>query len=281
MPDTTKTIFPRTSSEIFSAWDNNPDAVVFSSGAAFLQSQRTLAFKLPQVIISLDKMEEMHRIDRTERYLEIGAMASLARVLRLGKIVPTVLQEIIYKLANPNLRNLLSIGSVIWQNSNVNVISSAMIALGARYEIRTQGQSRWITALEFSQENKEIFYNHELLYRIRIPLEQWDYQIFRILKSPENAVQDWEKQGGIVVFLAGIQNDILSAISIVFSGCMIITEKDIESKLLGKKLPLNISEAKNFVELWKNYLETLDDRSVFVCDRLINFIESAIMHFVD
>ncbi|MDR2133841.1 MAG: FAD binding domain-containing protein, partial [Treponema sp.] len=83
--------FPTGFQELFTAWNRFPGAEPFAGGTGFIRGQGRPVLILPAVILSLDKLEELHRITRTERYLEIGAMVPLNRVIRLGKIVPEIL----------------------------------------------------------------------------------------------------------------------------------------------------------------------------------------------
>ncbi|MDR1597168.1 MAG: FAD binding domain-containing protein, partial [Treponema sp.] len=80
--------FPTTLPELFSAWARFPDAVPFAGGTELLRNQGKQVLNLPRNILSLDQLDELHRITRTERYLEIGAMVKISDIIRLGKTVP-------------------------------------------------------------------------------------------------------------------------------------------------------------------------------------------------
>ncbi|GMO39551.1 MAG: hypothetical protein Ta2B_19310 [Termitinemataceae bacterium] len=281
MNEFNQVFFPASITELFSIWNRYPEASIFSSGANLLQNQKTKKFKLPNIILSLDHIEDLHKIDRTERYLEIGAMVTLNQVINIGKIVPAVLKETLQFAANLNLRNLIRLGSAICQSTDEKILSAAMIALDARYELRTAGQSRWIPAALLARNRKDnVFKKQELLCRIRVPLDQWDYTICRQFKSPVGIIGA-KNESGFCSIMVAMQKDILSSVRITFAGRQITNEKNLEYKLVGKQLPLDISEAESFVQVWKNYLESIEGRSEFACNRFLNFIESAIMHFVD
>ena len=80
--------FPMNFQELFSAWNRFPDAVIYAGGTELIRSQRKRIPKLPKNIISLGKLDELHKISRTERYVELGAMVKLSQIINLGKIVP-------------------------------------------------------------------------------------------------------------------------------------------------------------------------------------------------
>ena len=100
--------------------------------------------------------------------------------------------------------------------------------------------------------------------------------------------------------MASLQKDILASIRIAFAdNNTIISEKNIESALTGKRLPFDRSEAEAFVDLWKDHFVSLMAKptasktngstvrhansagSIFMYNNLVNFIESSIMNFVD
>ena len=87
-----KVYFPATMFELHSIWSRFPDAILYAGGSSFIYGQDSYYINLPLDLISLEKLEELRRISRTERYLEIGAMVELNEVLRLGKIVPKILR---------------------------------------------------------------------------------------------------------------------------------------------------------------------------------------------
>ncbi|GHU41887.1 hypothetical protein FACS1894190_10510 [Spirochaetia bacterium] len=267
--------FPKTLNEFFSSLNRNSFCSIMLDGVALFQDQHTQKFVLPKAIITLENIDELHRIDRTDRFLDIGIAVNLNRVLNLKNFVPSILNDAIKNIATLPMRNLITIGSCICRKKFSRFINAAMIALDARYEMRSSTSTRWVQAADFiKNEDVGFFSNSEIFTRIRLPLNQWDYFLFKSLKP----YQESSDNCGIIVFLAHIQNDILSQVRIVFSGSAIIYDKDIESTLSGKKLPLDIKEASGFIDEWKKHLVAAD---LFFRDCLINFIESAIMHFVD
>jgi len=70
--------FPASYSELFSAWNRYPSAVPYAGGTALIRDKGKQILELPSIILSLERLEEMHRISRTERFLEIGAFPGTA-----------------------------------------------------------------------------------------------------------------------------------------------------------------------------------------------------------
>jgi CO/xanthine dehydrogenase FAD-binding subunit len=279
--------FPLSFQELFSAWSRFPEAVPFAGGAELIRGQGKRVPILPKTILSLEKLEELGRINRTERYLEIGAMVRLNEIIHLGKIVPEVLTRCLAGIAGPQLRNTATIGGNICNPSRRGDATAPMIALDAHYELRNAQSSRWVPASRFSAlAASSTLAPQELLTRIRIPLEQWNYSLYRKFN-----IRGSSEPGGVIIFILRNQKNILEDIRVVFSGNSALREKNSEAFLIGKKLPLDRKDAQVFVERWKTYLEAAkfpegSGAEEYGCfdytnAQILGFIKNAIMALAD
>jgi CO/xanthine dehydrogenase FAD-binding subunit len=276
--------------ELFSAWERFPDAVLYAGGTELIGSQGSTVPELPPNIISLHKMEELRKISRTERYLEIGAMVSLGQIMRLGKIVPEILISCLGAIAGPQLRNSASIGGNICNPGRRLDASASMIALDAQFELRSSQSSRWVSAARFSSlPGPPVKAANEILTRIRIPLEPWSFSRYFKFKTSGSS-----KPGGCILFLIRSQKNFLTSIRIIYSGQSILREKNSETQLAGKHLPLEKKDAAALVESWRSYLNSFKNNEKFVFGRhdkrsdpelvkaqILNFIENTIMQISD
>lgn len=268
--------YPSNLQEFFGTLNRIGSVDIFSVSARQIQKQHGRIITLPKVIINTDNLADLYSINRTERYIEIGSQVSLHQICKLGKIVPAALMQALDCLYSRFLWNTLGMGCIIYQNSDYEPLAAALIALDVRCELRTNSQSRWISALRLTGPEKiSVFHPQEVLYRIRIPLDQWDFTLCRHFDAADGA----RDESGLVVFLARIQNNILSDIRIVFSGVSVIHNRNCETSLLGKKLPLSKRDAAAFIQLWKNSLP--ESTPPFLGSRLLSFIETAILNFTD
>jgi CO/xanthine dehydrogenase FAD-binding subunit len=271
-------LYPSTLQEFFNALNRLNGADIFSGGMGQTPERGTLAPAIPDRIISAGNITELHGINRTERFIELGPMVKLHQILRLGKIVPEALRQSLDILYTALQRGILSIGGEICRMRQAEPFAAALTALGVRYELRTNIQSRWIGALRLTGPGKaDVFSRHEILYRIRIPLEQWDFTLCRRLDSVNG--QPDGNEGGLIVFLARIQNNILSDVRIVFSGASVIRNSNREISLIGQRLPLSKKEAAAFAGLWGSCLE--DACPPFLQARVTAFIENTMRRFSD
>ena len=287
--------FPSGIQGLFSAWKSSPDAVLSAGGIEYFRTQGDLKAPLPQSIISLDKIAELRRISRTERYLEIGSMVNLSQIIHLGKIVPEVLTLCLEHSGDPQLRNQASIGGNICNPSRRLDISAPMIALDAQYEFRTSQSARWVSASRFTGPSPDgnlqrIFpAPQELLTRVRVPLEPWTFTWYRKFKSPRT-----NESGGEILCILRNEKYILTDIRVVYSGYTILREKTCETMLAGKRLPLDRKNINAFLDSWESYLTDLDGEQKaippekaeyfskeLIKTQILNFISTTLMHISD
>jgi len=292
---------PAVFSEFFSIWSRFPDAVPFAGGTslirrgAYADKESSRIFReqpeLPVNILSLERLEELRRITRTERYLEIGAMVRLNEIIALGKIVPEAFSETLKGIAGPQVRNLATIGGNLCTSGDA---VAPMAALEARYELRGAGGNRWISAQRFSSF-LDALGRQELLTRIRIPLDQWNYTVYRKFSPPEPG-----SEGGVFLLLIKNQKNILTNIQVVFvssaqeankstqsgkdslrPGESLLQEKNSETFLEGKTLPLDRRDALHYKKMWKTYLSGLAKPGPFLQAKILNSIEAGILGLAD
>jgi CO/xanthine dehydrogenase FAD-binding subunit len=261
-------IIPTSFQELFAAWNRFPDAVLYAGGTNLIGRQEKNILYLPPVFLSLDKIEELHRITRTEQYLEIGSMVKLNRLLKLGKIAPEVLCSCIKRIAGVPLRNIATIGGNICSVSRLLDLPAPLTALDAQYEFRNASNiTRWVSASRFHSKENTILEKQELLTRIRLPLHQWDYTIYKKFNCEDYFSSE------TLVFLAKTQKNILSDIRVIYKAKAIFRNKEGENILIGKNLPISRKTAVDFTNNWLEYLAKRQEISEFSKNSILNCIE--------
>ncbi|MDR3275930.1 MAG: FAD binding domain-containing protein [Treponema sp.] len=269
-------VFPANLPELFAAWERFPGAALLAGGTGLIRGRGHGALlNLPDNIISLDRLEELRGVTRTERYLEIGAMISLNGIIRLGKPVPEALSAALREIAGPEVRNLASIGGNICHEGCRLGSCAPLVALDARYELRTTGASRWVSAARFAASpGGPALDPREVLSRIRIPLEQWDYTVYRKFPGKGDAA-------GAMVCIAALEKDILSDIRLVFAGDTLLRDRSAEISLAGKRLPLDRREAARFTALWEEFLSKAESPGPLRRSQILLFVEQCVMQLTD
>jgi CO/xanthine dehydrogenase FAD-binding subunit len=281
---------PGSFQELFSIWNQHNDATLFAGGVEIIRDQGKTVPTFPGDIISLYKMEELGKVRRSERYLEMGAMVKLSQIVNIGKIVPEALRACVSQIGDPALRNLATIGGNICNPSRRLDTSAPMIILDAQYELRTAQSARWISASRFSSlPGPPVLAPREILTRVRVPLDPWTYTWYRKFNTTGS-----NRPGGIIILIVRIQKNVLSNIRVIYSDRIILRDKNSETMLEGKQLPLDRKDTRVFVERWKTYMNAYQgiENSVFsgtgnnfnpelVKTRILNFIESTLMYISD
>ncbi|MDR0643994.1 MAG: FAD binding domain-containing protein [Treponema sp.] len=267
--------FPSTFQELFSIWEKFPDAAPFAGGTEIMRNQGRRIPKLPRNILCLDKLDELRRITRTERYLEIGAMVPINDIIYLGKVVPEALARCLEGIAGPHVRNLATIGgNLCYKHRRLNAFAP-MVALDALFELRSQSSARWISASRFSLL-VDHWNAHEIVSRIRVPLEQWDYSVYKEFNH-----QETEDSHGAAVLILRNEKNILTDLRVVFAGRTILRDKNLESLLIGRRLPLTKKDAVSFVSHWDTYLSNIDEMPSLLRSGILSFIKSGVSVLTD
>jgi len=265
--------FPTSFHELFSVWNRFPEAVLFAGGTDITWKQGKNILDLPPVILCMDKLAELHRITRTEHYLEIGSMVKLNKLVWLGKVVPQALISCLEKIGGVQLRNIATIGGNICCPHRLQDAAAPLTALDAQYELRTAHGSRWVAASRFhSETDHPTLENQEVLSRIRLPIHKWDYSMFKKFYSEDIY------NSKVFLFLAKTQKNTLSDIRVVYKGRVILRNKNAEGILAGKNLPLNHNAAEDFLENWDEFLVSNDEINEFTRNELINCIEANLIN---
>jgi len=274
--------FPASFHELFSVWGRFPSAVPYAGGTDLNWRQGKNILKLPSVVLSLDKLQELHRITRTEHYLEIGSMVKLNKIIWLGKIVPDVLRICLENIAGVQLRNIATIGGNICCTSRLLDISVPLTALDAQYELRNAHSTRWLSASRFHSTEElsgktglAVMEPQELLTRIRLPLHQWDYSVYKKF-FPEDFLNS-----EALVFLANAHKSVLSDIRVVYKANSIIRNKNGEEILNGNLLPISRKTADDFIENWAEFLRERRDVSEFTKNALLSGIEENVYNLTE
>ncbi|MDR2136567.1 MAG: FAD binding domain-containing protein [Treponema sp.] len=268
--------FPRSFGELFGAWTRFPEAVPFAGGTQIIRSQAESELRLPASILSLGEVPELRRMSRTEQYLEIGAMVKLRDITRLGKIVPEALTRSLEGIAGPQLRGLATIGGNICNPGYLLDCAAPLIALDAVYELRGSQNSRWISASRFSSPANPTLKTQELLTRVRIPLDQWDFSAYRKFGN-----RDSGSGGGVLIFIMKNRKNILTDLRVVFAGECVLRDRNSETSLTGKRLPLSFRDAQEFSAQWRQNLREAAQPSPIIRSELLGFIESLIYNLAD
>jgi len=274
MPEIYSHIFyPSNLNELLNIKNKNPDAVIWSGGTGFMGKQKSKTPNLPTTIIQISKIQELKKIKRTERFLEIGAGAVINKILNVGQhVLPTALSQAMRLIKPVSIRNTATLGGHLCVQETRLSLFSVLSLMDTSLEIRKSGGSRWLKINRFFNKNGEIqIKKNEILTRIRIPFGNWNREIF---KSNGNPFFD-AKNAISFCILAEIEKGLLIdfRMNIGNSGKYTIRNIEIESLMIGKNLPFSSKEAALIAQKNKEWIESLTvELSPFQRSRAIRFV---------
>ncbi|MCR5731701.1 MAG: FAD binding domain-containing protein [Sphaerochaetaceae bacterium] len=209
-------------------------------------------------IINLKDIEELYRIQRNDRFSEIGAMVSLNDIALLGSnIFPKTLLQAIESTACRLIRERISVGGTLCTQGFNSSVSSVLILLDTAVEIiipkKRNFTRRWVHGSRLYDKNGKFVLNtvfsNAMVSKIRIVIQNFDFEYFKTagepIKNPSEAVS-------LAVVSKLDQNGVSSPrLIITFPSIGFVYSKDIDNLLANLPLPANENRTR---DLYRNIL---------------------------
>lgn len=239
---------PATLQDALSIHAHNPDALLYSGGTGILMNSFGETPDLSGAVISLSSIPELKVVNRSERYLDLGAGLTIAELIELGdRIVPSSALETARAIARPSIRNVATLGGNLASKERRMDLFPALVCLDAQAELRKENQARWLPVSKlFARAPDKPLQADEILCRVRIPLDIWDISIQKKVGNrdiPDDTTYNF-------VFLAKTSRAVVSDIRVAFSGHSFFRQRSIESGIIGKPLPLGKEDARAVLGLY-------------------------------
>jgi CO/xanthine dehydrogenase FAD-binding subunit len=264
-------LFPKTLSDCLNWFRRRPNSK-FLAGATDVPSLET-----EEYFLSLHFLEELKRVFRGDRFLELGSMVSLNRSMKLlSELVHPNFVHFISSLDTAPLRNQATIGGNLMSRGPGITLFPYLGLIDTKVELRKSGTGRWISLFKLNQEGSES--NNELISRIRIPLSVWNWQKSHLLKNEVN-----EFDLGIFM-MAQVHNGIIEDFrsSIVLGTSFMIRDRSFDAEFVGQSIPISQKDAK---QLSDDILELLNETVEESSDAIVkevftnNFIKEQIQRY--
>lgn len=105
---------PRTIGEFATVIRRHPQAILWAGGTYLMSQPDYYPGEAKDGIIDLSHMEELKRITRNDRYVEIGAMVTARQLLSTGRLLlPPILQQTLQSLGTQVVRRQITIGGAL------------------------------------------------------------------------------------------------------------------------------------------------------------------------
>jgi len=261
------------------------DAVFWAGGTHLSRySKKTTVIDLPKNVISLGQVEELARASRSEHSLEIGSMMSLDRLAAIGpSTLPAGLYEAIIRVASKPVRCRATIGGHLAVKDKIGDLRPILQLLETTVETRSlKEQSKRRTKSTISRrfpiallEEKPGLGAGELISKISIPTESWDFGTYRkVFPGRDN------DRYLIFTALARSEKGVLTELRIAFSDGYtgILRNRDVEVAMAGRPLPLSEKDLESLNEAVDSITAPWDTRKYErqTVKRLVeNFIKHA------
>ncbi|MDC7222863.1 MAG: FAD binding domain-containing protein [Spirochaetales bacterium] len=157
----------------------------FYSGRMYPEKEETPGryYNLAEELISLDGVEELKRINRSETYIDCGSAVPFTALFnKAGHILPSILMKTVRKAYNPAQLCLTTPAGLLYSGKIPTPVSLLFNVMEVSYEIRRLKTHRWrgISAVNHWIYHNQLFKNGEIdlkegdvVMRIRLPSNTW------------------------------------------------------------------------------------------------------------
>ena len=254
---------PKTLQEALSILESNSETQVLGGGSEIVGGQYERLISFSEIILSIAKLRELRKTQRTEQFLEVGACTTLTGLLSLPKgTLPEPLREVIGTIGNLGVRNIGTIGGNLCSRRHFMDLWPFLACMDAQIEIKSSTMARWASVYHLADETGLPFLPPKtLLTRVRIPLVFYNFIFYKRI-GPLGLPGD---SNAVFVCLASIKHGKVDAFKLVFSGAKAFRIKDLEMMILGRKVDTPIKDVKGILQTYWQAFErnTWFDERVF------------------
>ncbi|MDH1560112.1 xanthine dehydrogenase small subunit [Pseudomonas chengduensis] len=225
-------LVPLTVADLADLYAANPEARLLAGGTDLALEVTQFHRELP-VMIYVGHIEDMKRIEVTDKAIEIGAAAALSDCYEALSTEYPDFGELLHRFASLQIRNQGTLGGNIGNASPIGDAPPLLIALGAQIALR-QGNTRRILPLQdyFLDYKVTARQEAEFIEKIIVPRKQAN-QAFRAYKVSKRL--DDDISAVCAAFNLSIEDGVVTDARIAFGGMAAIPKRAsaCETALLG------------------------------------------------
>ena len=255
---------PTNLQDLLKIYNLNKDAVIYAGGTGRYSREEGDLFNMRGSVINISGVEELKKISRTDRFLELGATVTVSRILELGKtIVPESIYAALKQMGPPHIRNMATLGGNLFRQGRTMDLLPVLHLHDAQAELRKfrdirsprrllRGDSRWIPAARlFGSDGTPDIAPGEILTRIRIPGDSWNFQTYRKIEGFPSPL--------IFTALANRDKFIITEFRLCFGTDRekILRNRDFEAEMIGRRIPLTRREIGGLGEKLGAWFQTV------------------------
>ncbi len=251
---------PASLHELMVQYYGNPDALLFAGGTHIMTAHDVAANVLPKKIISMENVEELKKVKRFEKYIEIGAMVTYSKILSIGRhVIPRIFYDALSLTSTPSIRNLATIGGNLCVASPYSTLYPALYAIDAAVEVRNLSGARWIPISRFiTRSGKASLKSGNLVTKIRIPTGEWDVVAFEKIGQRATDVYPSLIFAGLARIIKGVISDV--RFSLGACGPIPFRSREFEIGFAGFKLPFEEKEIELTLQEFEAVFNPITDK---------------------
>ena len=240
--DSNLTVYrPRGLSTVLQMLKRDPSTPLVSGGT-YLTPDELPAAAPGNKIISIHAVEEISRVTRSERFIELGAVVTVREILALGtKVIQAPLSTALHAIGTPPVQSLATIGGNLCARDRTLSLAPVLQLLEAQVELRRQGNARWIPAGRLrSSDGSLALEEGEIVTRIRVPLATWDRTLFWQSGSPGSNDLNYHAVSAVARTEKRVVEELRFVLA--FGRSSVIRDRELEAEYVGRRLPLSPKE---------------------------------------
>ncbi|MGB4571598.1 MAG: FAD binding domain-containing protein [Rectinemataceae bacterium] len=244
--------YPEEISQVLALLESTPDALIFAGGTGILRDRADRIVELPPTVLCIHKIAELKRVNRTERFLEVGSLVTISALLDLAASgLPEPLPRVASEISVHPIRNMATLGGNLACPDRFMDLWPILACMDASVELRNASGTRWVNLNRLAgPDGKPGFPRATLLTRIRIPLESADFLVAERTGAKGYPAGDSRR----FICIANTGRGAIDSFRLAYAGTRFFRNRELEASLTGRKLPL---PAKDAELLGGQYIESL------------------------
>ncbi|MDC7222058.1 MAG: hypothetical protein PQJ59_19165 [Spirochaetales bacterium] len=235
-------------------------------------------YSLPHEIISLDQVEELKKINRSETYIDCGSTVPFSALFsKAGHILPPIVIKTVKNSFNPARLCLTTPAGLIYSGCFPTPISLLFNVIDVSYEIRRLKMHRWrgLMAVNHWTYHNQLFKNRkielkegDIVVRMRLPSNTWGKARIRRIQLGKDSLY--------LAMTADINRNYISnfRFSYALEGGEIFRERDREAHISGRNLDASSKEIETLSKVAAEKLGYRDN------EKLIRAIYNSLQIFL-
>ncbi|HCS35899.1 MAG TPA: molybdopterin dehydrogenase [Sphaerochaeta sp.] len=274
---------PKTMNDLVSASTRFPNATFWAGGTFIMSRHDYYPTRESNDIISLGEVPELKRINRTDRYLEIGSMVTFEQMLTVGKqVLPGLLQTTLEGTATKIIRKQMTIGGAICTPQSRLSLPGTLSALQAEIEVKTclgqKTETRWIDINRLYDRHGTLqLKKNDLVTRIRLGFERENFSSFICAGNPMINPEETVMLSFACFYNQAVINRFRMCLT--FPTTMFLIPHEIDMMMHGTMLPLSTQQIDRVVRSIMEGVFSSNEHEIpaIQLERARRFVESA-MH---